>query len=143
MIRRIFDIVTARLRALYLQIHYKKCNILADNQTLIDEIDFSGSQELAIVNVTEEGIIILGTTISKSAEFHFSHINKVVDEAKPTLQAIAEFGRTHLQQALVLLKSYDEVFILNTSNSPPPHSLPPSSRCLTECQACHRGNAWT
>lgn len=92
-------------RALYLQIHLKKFNILADKQTLIDEIDFSGSQELVAVNVTMDGIVIPGAAISMSTEFHAQNFKEVISEAKHTVLAFTEFGRTQLQQALVLLKS--------------------------------------
>ena len=43
-----------------------------------------------------EGIKLLGAAVSKSPEFQANHVQTIIDEAHPVLQAIAE---THLQPA--------------------------------------------
>ena len=91
-----------------------------DSQTLLDRVDRAVDPALSRIKTTTEGIKLLGSAISKSPEFHATHIQKVIDEAMPVLKAIAEFGHTHLQQALALLRaSYMSKFSYLTRVTPP------------------------
>jgi len=83
-------------------------------------VDLSGNPDLSSIKTTHEGVIVLGAAISKNAEFHAQHINSVVQEAAPTLQAITAFSKDHLQQALALLKAtYMSKFSYLTRVTPP------------------------
>ena len=75
---------------------------------------------LSRIKTTTEGIKLLGAAISKSPEFQAAHVQTVIDEAYPVLRAITEFGQTHLQQALALLRaSYMSKFSYLTRVTPP------------------------
>lgn len=97
--RHVLDIVTDRFHSLHLSINHEKCQVLADSQDLLDRFVQSGDPALSTVKVTWEGFKLLGAAISKSLEFHASHIQKMIDEAAPALRAITVFGKDHLQQA--------------------------------------------
>ena len=114
------DIITQRFSSLNLRINYDKCVILADSQTLLDQVDCADDPALSRIKTTTEGIKLLGAAISKSPEFQASHVQEVIDEAYPVLRAITEFGQTHLQQALALLRaSYMSKFSYLTRVTPP------------------------
>jgi len=105
MARQVLDIITQRFRSLNLQINYDQCVILADSQTLLDQVDFRDDPALSRIKTTMEGIKLLGAAVSKSPEFQASHVQTIIDEAYPVLKAITEFGQTHLQQALAPLRA--------------------------------------
>ena len=125
MARRVLDIITQRFNSLNLRINYDKCVILADSQTLLDRVDCVDDPSLSRIKTTTEGIKLLGAAISKSPEFHATHVQKVIGEANPVLRAITEFGQTHLQQALALLRaSYMTKFSYLTRVTPPDVVMP-------------------
>ena len=94
--------------------------ILADSQTLLDQVDTMDDPALSRIKTTTEGIKLLGAAISKSPEFQAAHVQTVIDEAYPVLRAITEFGQTDLQQALALLRaSYMSKFSYLTRVTPP------------------------
>ena len=105
MARQVLDIITQRFRSLNLRINYDKCVMLADSQTLLDQVHLRDDPALSRIKTTTEGIKLLGAAISKSPEFQSSHVQTVIDEAYPALKAITEFGQTYLQQAIALLRA--------------------------------------
>ena len=123
--RQVLDIVTQRFQTLRLKINYDKCWVLADTTELLQQVDLSGNPELERIKTTLEGIKVLGAAISKKPEFHAAHIQEVVDEAHPALQAITAFGKEHLQQALALLHSTYMTKFSYLTRVTPPHIVSP------------------
>ena len=99
--------------------------MLADTPELLQQVDLSGNPELERIKTTLEGIKVLGAAISKNPEFHAAHIQEVVDEAHPALQAITAFGKEHLQQALALLRSTYMTKFSYLTRVTPPHIVSP------------------
>ena len=100
-----FQIIEQRFLNLNLQLNYEKSTIFSNTQEVIDMIEFDKSTTLQKVKTTTEGIILLGSAISKNIEFHNRFIQNKIVEASHTLQAITLFEKEYLQQAIVLLKS--------------------------------------
>ena len=100
-----FQIIEQRFRNHNLQLNYEKSTIFSNNQETIETIEFDKSTTLQRVKITTEGIILLGSAISKNIEFHNRFIQSKIDEARHILHAITLFGKEYLQQAIVLLKS--------------------------------------
>jgi hypothetical protein len=122
-----FQIIEHRFRNLNLQLNYEKSTIFSNNQETIDMIAFDESTTLQRVKVTTEGIILLGSAISKNIEFHNRFIQSKIDEARHVLHAITLFGKEYLQQAIVLLKSCFISKFSYLSRVTPPHILEPYS----------------
>ena len=51
-------------------------------------INFDQSETLQKVKTITEGLILLGTTVSNSIEFHNSFIQRKIDETKDALRTI-------------------------------------------------------
>ena len=84
-------------------------------------INFDQSETLQKVKTTTEGLVLLGSTVSNSIDFHNSFIQRKIDEAKDALRTITLFGREYLQQAFILLKScYKTKFSYLWRVTPPP-----------------------
>ena len=94
-------------------------------QDLIHWVDLSNDPALSNIKITTEGIKLFGAAISKSPEFHSTHIQNVIDEAAPVLSAITEFGQTHLQQALALLRATYMTKFSYLTRVTPPHIVTP------------------
>ena len=120
-----FQIIEQRFKALNLQLNYEKSTIFSNSQEIIDMIEFEKSTTLQRVKTTTEGIILLGSSISKDIEFHNRFIQSKIDEARHTLHAITLFGKEYLQQAIVLLKSCFIPKFSYLSRVTPPHILEP------------------
>ena len=88
-------------------------------------IEFEKSTTLQRVKTTTDGIILLGSSISKDIEFHSRFIQSKIDEARHTLHAITLFGKEYLQQATFLLKSCFISKFSYLSRVTPPHLLEP------------------
>ena len=128
MARQVLDIVVQRFHSLYLKLNYEKCHIFADTPELLRRVDLSGNPNLASIKTTHEGVIVLGAAISKFSDFHTEHIQSVIREAAPALQAITAFSKDHLQQALALLRAkYMSKFAYLTRVTPP-HIVSPHLR---------------
>ena len=120
-----FQIIEQRFKTLNLQLNYEKSTIFSDNQESIDMIEFEKFTTLQRVKTSTEGIILLGSTISKDIEFHNRFIQSKIDEARHTLHAITLFGKEYLQQAIVLLKSCFISKFSYLSRVTPQHLLEP------------------
>ena len=100
-----FKIIEERFLTLNLKLNYEKSTLFSNKQEILNMIGFAQSETLQEVKTTTEGLVILGTTVSNSIDFHNSFIQLKINEAKSALQAITNFGKEYLQQAFVLLKS--------------------------------------
>ena len=88
-----FKIIEERFLTLNLKLNYEKSTLFSNNQETIDMINFNHSETLHEVKTTTEGLIVLGTTVSNSIEFHNSFIQLKIDEAKDVLRAFTLFGK--------------------------------------------------
>ncbi len=92
-----FQIIEQRFRTLNLQLNHEKSTIFSNLQETINMVEFDKSVTLQKVKTTTDGIILLGSLISKDIEFHNKFIQSKIDEAKHTLHAITLFGKEYLQ----------------------------------------------
>jgi len=90
-----FLLIEERFRTLHLELNYEKSTLFSNKEEVLDNISFSQSEKLQEVQKITEGIIILGTTVPNSIDFHNRFIQKKINEARTALQTTTMFGKEY------------------------------------------------